>query len=71
MRSRLWGDPVGIAALGASLDSEDPAFRTYAATFAGDAGLTHLAPKLIEMLDDPHEDAAIRAAQTLLVFDRR
>ena len=54
-----------------SLESEDPAFRTYAATFAGDAGLTHLAPKLIEMLDDPHEDAAIRAAQTLLVFDRR
>lgn len=65
------GDPVGIAALEASLDSEDPAFRTYAATFAGDAGLTHLAPKLIEMLDDPHDDAAIRAAQTLLVFDRR
>ena len=65
------GDPVGIAALEASLDSEDPAFRTYAATYAGDAGLTHLAPKLIEMLDDPHDDAAIRAAQTLLVFDRR
>jgi sialidase-1 len=65
------GDPLGIAALEKSLDSEDPAFRTYAATFAGDAGLTKLTPKLIEMLDDPHEDAAIRAAQTLLVFDRR
>ena len=65
------GDPAGIAALEKSLESEDPAFRTYAATFAGDAGLTHLAPKLIEMLDDPHDDAAIRAAQTLLFFDRK
>ena len=65
------GDPGGKVALRQNLDSEDGAFRTYSATFAGDANLTNLTPKLIEMLDDPYEDARIRAAQTLLVFSRR
>jgi len=65
------GDPAGKAALKRNLDSDDDAFRTYSATFAGDANLTNLTPKLIEMLDDPYEDARIRAAQTLLVFSRR
>ncbi len=65
------GDPAGKAALMQNLESVDDAFRTYSATFAGDANLTNLTPKLIEMLDDPYEDARIRAAQTLLVFSRR
>lgn len=65
------GDPGGKTALERTLESDDDAFRTYAATFAGDANLTKLTPKLIEMLDDPYEDARIRAAQTLLVFSRR
>jgi len=65
------GDPAGKASLKRNLDSDDDAFRTYAATFAGDANLIELTPKLIEMLDDPYEDARIRAAQTLLVFSRR
>ena len=34
------GDPEGLAALGKNLESEDPFVRTYAATFAGDAGAT-------------------------------
>lgn len=65
------GDAGGKAALEQYLESDDDAFRTYAATFAGDANLINLTPKLIEMLDDPYEDARIRAAQTLLVFSRR
>ncbi len=64
------GDPAGKAALIANLDSPDPAIRTYAATFAGDAKMRETTEKLIEQLDDANEDARIRAAQTLLVFDR-
>ncbi|MEZ6042610.1 MAG: exo-alpha-sialidase [Planctomycetaceae bacterium] len=64
------GDPSGLAALAKNLQSSDPAVRTYAATFAGDAWATHLAPLLTTMLNDPHKDAAIRAAQSLLQMSR-
>lgn len=63
------GDPAGMKALGRNLDSSDPAIRTYAATFAGDAKAIQFGPKLEEMLDDPHPDARYRAAQTLLFLN--
>ena len=62
------GDRSGMRALERNLSSTNPAIRTYAATFVGDAGALRLAKKLIVMLDDPHLDAGIRAAQSLLVL---
>ncbi|MEM7011325.1 MAG: HEAT repeat domain-containing protein [Verrucomicrobiota bacterium] len=64
------GDAEGLAALEANLGADDPALRTYAATFAGDARAYHLAPKLQQLLDDPHLDARYRAAQSLLYLSR-
>jgi sialidase-1 len=60
------GDAEGLAALGENLSSGDPAVRTYAATFAGDARAVQFQQQLEAMLDDPHPDARIRAAQSLL-----
>ena len=60
------GDEAGQQALRRNLTSDDGAIRTYAAVFAGDAGMTGVASQLKQMLDDPEPDAAIRAAQTLL-----
>ncbi len=60
------GDEDGRRALRRNLTSDDGAIRTYAAVFAGDAGMTDVASQLQRMLDDPEPDAAIRAAQTLL-----
>ncbi len=65
------GDNAGQQALIRNLTSDDPAVRTYAAVFAGDAKMTSVAPQLVAMLDDEHPDAAIRAAQTLLWLSRR
>ena len=62
------GDPDGLNALASNLKDADPAVRTYAATFAGDARALEVAHTLENMLDDPHPDAAIRAAQSLLVL---
>jgi sialidase-1 len=62
------GDADGLAALTANLTDSIPDIRTYSATFAGDAGATGAADKLISLLEDEHPDAAIRAAQTLLMF---
>lgn len=62
------GDKEGMIELEKNLDSEDPAIRTYAATFAGDADAKHLLDKLIEQLDDTHLDARLRAAQSILVL---
>ncbi len=62
------GDEAGRQALRNNLTSDDSAVRTYAAVFAGDAGMTDVAPQLKQMLNDPQPDAAIRAAQTLLWF---
>lgn len=62
------GDAKGLAALEKNLSSQDGAVRTYAATFAGDAWATGVKGRLIEMLDDEHLDARLRAAQSLLQF---
>jgi sialidase-1 len=64
------GDEDGLAALRKNLSHTDGAVRTYAATFAGDAQAVECKAELIEMLDDKHEDARIRAAQTLLFLSR-
>jgi sialidase-1 len=64
------GDSNGLAALAKSLSSDDPAVRTYAATFAGDARAVGLADALTKMLDDPYADARYRAAQSLLFMTR-
>ena len=64
------GDPDGKIALSRNLDSEDEAIRTYAATWAGDAKAGFTQGKLEKMLDDPYEDARVRAAQTLLQLSR-
>jgi len=62
------GDPQGRQALARNLGSSDPKIRTYAATFAGDAGMRSVAEQLIALLDDPNLDVRIRAAQSLLVL---
>ena len=64
------GDKDGLSALAANLKNADGAVRTYAATFAGDARADNVADSLRYMLDDPHPDAAIRAAQTLLFLSQ-
>lgn len=63
------GDEEGLTQLRDNLDSDDPALRTYAAKFAGDARATSVATKLIAQLDDESVDARIRAAQTLLELE--
>jgi sialidase-1 len=60
------GDADGLKALAKSLTHDDPAMRTYAATFAGDARAVGLADALTKMLDDSYGDARYRAAQSLL-----
>ncbi len=65
------GDPAGLEALANNLESEDPAIRTYAATFAGDAKAAFVQPTLEKMIEsDEHLDARVRAAQTLLQLSR-
>ena len=64
------GDQAGLAALAKSLKSDDPAVKTYAATFAGDARATGVADSLVAMLDDSYGDARYRAAQSLLFLSR-
>jgi sialidase-1 len=60
------GDAEGLDLLIRNLGDADPAIRTYAATFAGDAKAFSAQPYLEAMLDDPFHDARVRAAQTLL-----
>lgn len=62
------GDEAGLAALLGNLSDDDPAIRTYAAVFAGDARATASATALTAMLEDENADARIRAAQSLLVL---
>ena len=64
------GDKAGLNALAKNLRSQDPAVRTYAATFAGDARAVSVAPRLKELLDDESIDVRVRAAQSLLVLSR-
>jgi len=60
------GDAEGLQLLSRNLEDPDPGIRTYAATFAGDARAYSTQPQLEAMLDDPFQDARVRAAQTLL-----
>jgi len=60
------GDEEGLRLLSRNLEDPDPAIRTYAAAFAGDAKAYSTQPQLEAMLDDPFQDARVRAAQTLL-----
>lgn len=62
------GDAEGLGALAANLHDQDPAIRTFAATFAGDAWATGVADSLKQLLDDENADTAYRAAQSLLVL---
>ena len=62
------GDADGLRALVANLQDEDPAVRTYAATFAGDTKQVSIAPGLIPLLDHENLDVRVRAAQSLLMF---
>ncbi|NLT70386.1 MAG: hypothetical protein GXX91_06795 [Verrucomicrobiaceae bacterium] len=64
------GDAEGLTLLARDLEDPDPAIRTYAATFAGDARAYSTQARLEAMLDDPFPDARVRAAQTLLQLSR-
>ena len=65
------GDGEGLSGLQANLDSENPKVRVYAATFAGEVNGVKLAPRLVELLDDPDLDVRVRAAQSLFVLSQR
>lgn len=62
------GDTQGMKQLAYNLTSNDPAIRTYAATFAADSRAIDLKGPLINMLDDTNLDARVRAAESLLVL---
>ena len=62
------GDNGGQEQLANNLGDESSAIRTYAAVFAGDAGMADVAPQLEKLLDDPELDVRIRAAQALLTL---
>lgn len=64
------GNARGMTALTRNLASDDPAIRTSAATFAGDAGTISVQRKLETMLNDSFPDARVRAAQALLQLSR-
>ncbi len=66
----LLGDPRGITAVLRNLRSDDPAIRTYSATFAGEARITAAKDRLIPLLDDENIDVRVRAAQALLVLSQ-
>lgn len=66
----LLGDPRGITAVLRNLHSDDPAIRTNAATFAGEARITSAKGRLIQLLDDHNLDARVRAAQALFVLSQ-
>lgn len=66
----LLGDPRGITAVLRNLRSDDPAIRTYSATFAGEARITSAKERLIDLLDDENIDARVRAAQALFVLSQ-
>lgn len=65
------GDENGLQALRINLKSSDPAIRTAAATFVGDSRAVSVSPILLLLLDDPHLDARVRAAQSLLTLAKR
>lgn len=64
------GDPDGIESFCVNLVAEDARFRTYAATFVGEARALQYTDQLIALLEDPNLDTRIRAAQSLLVLSQ-
>ncbi len=64
------GDKDGLRLLVSNLQDDDPAIRTYAATFAGDAKQAYIAPSLIPLLDHDNIDVRVRAAQSLCVLSQ-
>jgi sialidase-1 len=62
------GDAEGKRMLQTNLRHSDPAVRTYAANFAGDAGVVSAIDDLARLLDDATLDVRIRAAQALLTL---
>lgn len=66
----LLGDPDARKQILTNLQSDDPAIRTYAAVFAGEAGIGSAAPFLTKQLNDENLDARIRAAQGLIVLSQ-
>ena len=62
------GDEEGQASLARDLMDQNPATRTYAATFAADARMTSAKGRLIELLDDECLDVRVRAAQSLCLL---
>jgi len=64
------GDSAGLKAMAQMLQSDDPALKVYAATFAGDARAVSLAPLLLPLLKHDVLDVRVRGAQTLLVLSK-
>jgi sialidase-1 len=62
------GDAEGRKALRGNLSHADPAVRTYAANFAGDARAVEAVEELTRLLDDVVLDVRVRAAQALLTL---
>ncbi|MBM3458728.1 MAG: sialidase, partial [Armatimonadetes bacterium] len=66
----LLGDAEGRKGLGRNLRSGSAAIRTYAAEFAGYAGVREERARLIRLLDDSNVDVRVRAAQALGMLDQ-
>ncbi len=64
----MLGDEGGLKALARNLAHDDPAVRTYAANFAGDARAASVVDQLTRLLDDDNLDVRVRSAQSLLVL---
>jgi sialidase-1 len=64
------GDDQGRKELRANLAHADPAVRTYAANFAGDARAFEAVEDLTRLLNDPVLDVRLRAAQSLLTLSQ-
>jgi sialidase-1 len=64
------GDIEARQAVLKNLESKDPDIRTYAAIFAGEAGIFEAATLLTNQLSDEDLDARIRAAQGLIVLSQ-
>lgn len=64
------GDEHGLRSFARNLAHDDPAIRTRAATFVGDARATSVADHLLRLLDDDNLDVRVRSAQSLMVLSR-
>lgn len=64
------GEPQARKELTASLTSDDPQVRVYAAEYCGTAKIESAIPRLKALLEDEDLDVRIRAAQSLLVLSQ-